>query len=35
MRIEPGSVNFFFKENSRNVTVWLGCEQQGEFIGNN
>jgi hypothetical protein len=35
MRIEPISVNSFFKENGRNVTVWLGCEQRGEFIGNN
>jgi hypothetical protein len=35
MRNEPMSVNFFFKENGWNVTVWLGCEQRGEFIGNN
>jgi len=27
MRIEPESVNTFFIENCRNVTVWLGCEQ--------
>jgi hypothetical protein len=35
MRIEPCSVNLFFKENCRNVTVWLGCEQRDELFGKN
>ena len=34
MRIDPCSVNTFFNENSRNVTVWLGCEQRGRIFGN-
>jgi hypothetical protein len=35
MRIGPASVNHFFKENRRNVTVWLGCEQHAAIIGKN
>jgi len=35
MRIGPYSVNIFFIENYRNVTVWLGCEQHGCFIQQN
>ena len=34
MRIDPCSVNTFFNENSRNVTVWLGCEQRDRIFGN-
>jgi len=34
MRIDPCSVNTFFNENGRNVTVWLGCEQRGRIFGN-
>lgn len=34
MRIELCSVNTFFNENGRIVTVWLGCEQRGRIIGN-
>ncbi|MEG5896181.1 hypothetical protein UXO98_17740, partial [Enterobacter chengduensis] len=34
MRIDPCSVNTFFNENSRNVTVWLGCEQHDRIFGN-
>jgi hypothetical protein len=34
MRIEPCSVNSFLTENTRNVTVWLGCEQRGALFGN-
>jgi len=34
MRIDPCSVNTFFNENGRNVTVWLGCEQHGRIFGN-
>ncbi|ARA25936.1 hypothetical protein CI630_11055 [Enterobacter hormaechei subsp. steigerwaltii] len=34
MRIDPCSVNTFFNENSRNVTVWLGCEQRGRIFDN-
>jgi hypothetical protein len=34
MRIGPASVNPFFNENRRNVTVWLGCEQRDGIIGN-
>lgn len=35
MRIEPCSVNLFFTENCRNVTVWLGCEQRDGIFGKN
>ncbi|EQC4398550.1 hypothetical protein ACY46J_003543, partial [Escherichia albertii] len=34
MRIEPGSVNLFFKENCAKLTVWLGCEQRGAIFVN-
>ncbi|HHI2090622.1 TPA: hypothetical protein ACP4ZN_003990, partial [Escherichia coli] len=34
MRIEPCSVNLFFKENCSKVTVWLGCEQRGAIFVN-
>ena len=34
MRIEPCSVNLFFKENCSKVTVWLGCEQHGAIFVN-
>ena len=34
MRIDPCSVNTFFNENSRNVPVWLGCEQRDRIFGN-
>ncbi len=34
MRIDPCSVNTFFNENGRNVTVWLGCEQRDRIFGN-
>ena len=34
MRIEPWTVNTFFNEIHRNVTVWLGCEQRGAIIVN-
>jgi hypothetical protein len=34
MRIGPFSVNTFFNENCRNVTVWLGCEQPDVLFGN-
>ncbi|HEY4435886.1 hypothetical protein QQF21_06815 [Lelliottia sp. V89_10] len=34
MRIESCSVNIFFNENGRIVTVWLGCEQRDRIIGN-
>ncbi|AMO48548.1 Hypothetical protein AKI40_2143 [Enterobacter sp. FY-07] len=33
MRIGPYSVNTFFIENCRNVTVWLGCEQHDALFG--
>ncbi|WP_148049921.1 MULTISPECIES: hypothetical protein [unclassified Enterobacter] len=33
MRIEPCSVNTFFNENCRNVTVWLACEQADGLFG--
>ncbi|PSY63737.1 hypothetical protein C7B16_18035 [Escherichia sp. 20412-1] len=34
MRIEPCSVNLFFKENCLELTVWLGCEQRGAIFVN-
>jgi hypothetical protein len=34
MRIDPGSVNTFFNENSAKVTVWLGCEQRDRIFCN-
>ncbi|EPZ1587165.1 hypothetical protein ACXN2L_003737, partial [Escherichia coli] len=34
MRIEPCSVNLFFKENYLKVTVWLGCEQRDAIFVN-